>query len=227
MEKFSQCNKLFYALCEEDMEKFLTCANPMVKTYDSGECIIAQGDILEHLLLITEGAVELYKEDYDGNRSLMGSLTDGDTYGEQTIFGDNNKNGFTLMAAKSAKVMYFPKNLFFRPCSKVCPAHQRLIQNILSLLANQAGLLEKKITYLTAKGLRRKISLYLLEQWEKQGKENPFAIPLSREELADYFDVQRPSLSREIVGMKSEGIISFQRNTFKILDMAKLKELAK
>ncbi|MEG2657950.1 MAG: Crp/Fnr family transcriptional regulator [Clostridiales bacterium] len=220
--KITEMNKLFASLSESDFEKFLQCANPVIKEFARGEIVMDQGDEQDSLILLLQGALELYKADSEGNRSLVSSLMVGETFGEQTIFGNNNINGFTVIAPKAAKVMFIDKSIFYRPCSKVCPTHQILIQNMLSLLANQANLLEKKITYLTAKSLRKKICLYLLEEYYKNNGVQSFT--LNREEMADYFDVQRPSLSRELIAMKSHGIIDFTRNTFKILDLEKLTE---
>ena len=51
-----------------------------------------------------------------------------------------------------------------------------------------------------------------------------FKIPLKRNELAEYLNVSRPSLSRELVNMQDEGLIEFHRNSFKILDLTALKD---
>lgn len=220
-------NRLFDAMDSQDIDRFLTCANPLVREFSSGEIVLEQGGAVEHLLLLSEGEIELYKEDYEGNRSLVASLKEGDTYGEQTIFGQDNNNAFQLVAASKVRVVYIDKGLFYRPCGKVCQSHQALIRNMLSLLADQAGQLEKKITYLTAKSLRKKISLYLWEEYLKNGKTSTFTIKLNREDMAEYFDVQRPSLSRELVALKNEGIIDYYRCTFKILDSEKLQENTK
>ena len=217
-------NKLFAAMTEDDIATFINCAQPTVKTFRPGQIILDQGEETACLLLLLEGEAELYKEDYEGNRSRVGALNQGETYGEQVIFGQEASNGFQLVASSAVKVMYIDQGLFYRPCSKVCPAHQGLIRNMLGLLADQANLLEKKITYLTAKGLRKKIAIYLWEEYLAHNRNATYNIALNREEMAAYFDVQRPSLSRELVALKHEGIIDYYRSTFKILDLEKLKE---
>ncbi|MDO4542635.1 MAG: cyclic nucleotide-binding domain-containing protein, partial [Bacillota bacterium] len=163
-------NKLFNSMNTEDVDRFLTCANPIIKTFSPGEIVLEQGAPVDHLLMLASGGIELYKEDYEGNRSLVGSLTDGNTYGEQVIFGQEGGNAFQLVATTESKVVYIDKDLFYRPCGKVCSSHQALIRNMLTLLAEQANLLEKKITYLTAKSLRKKISLYLWEEYLRNNR---------------------------------------------------------
>ena len=97
---------------------------------------------------------------------------------------------------------------------------------MLALLANQAALLDKKIEYLTTKSLRKKIARFLLEESAKNQDADLFEIPLNREALAEYFDVQRPSLSREMTRMKEERIIDFHRRTFRLLDREALRRYA-
>jgi DNA-binding transcriptional regulator LsrR (DeoR family) len=51
-------------------------------------------------------------------------------------------------------------------------------------------------------------------------------MPMNRQELAEFLNVKRPSLSRELSNMQKEKIIEVYRSSVKILDMDKLCELA-
>ncbi len=42
--------------------------------------------------------------------------------------------------------------------------------------------------------------------------------------MAELLNIPRPSLSRELVNMKEEGIIDFYKNKIKILDLKKLED---
>jgi DNA-binding transcriptional regulator LsrR (DeoR family) len=53
-----------------------------------------------------------------------------------------------------------------------------------------------------------------------------FNMPMNRQELAEFLNVKRPSLSRELSNMQKEKIIEVYRSSVKILDMEKLCELA-
>ena len=44
--------------------------------------------------------------------------------------------------------------------------------------------------------------------------------------MAEYLNVSRPSMSREMINMKNDGIISYRKDEIVIHDIAKLKELA-
>ncbi|MFO7160047.1 MAG: helix-turn-helix domain-containing protein, partial [[Clostridium] cellulosi] len=109
-------------------------------------------------------------------------------------------------------------------CNNACEFHSRLIQNMLKVLAQKNLFMNNKITYLTLKGMRQKIASYLLSQIEKTGKDR-FEIPYSRTELADFLNVDRSAMSRELSRMKKEGLIDFNRNTFSVLDKQALCDL--
>ncbi|NLO93742.1 MAG: winged helix-turn-helix domain-containing protein, partial [Clostridiaceae bacterium] len=49
-------------------------------------------------------------------------------------------------------------------------------------------------------------------------------LPMNRSQLADYLNVSRPSMSREMARMKDEGIIDYYLSAVKILDFDKLKK---
>lgn len=86
-------------------------------------------------------------------------------------------------------------------------------------------MLNKKVEYLSIKTLRGKISTYLLDEYNKTGQKT-FQLNLNRNELADFINVSRPSLSRELCKMRDEGIIDFHSTAIKILDFDILKNFS-
>ena len=91
------------------------------------------------------------------------------------------------------------------------------------LLGEKNYMLNHKIDLLMLKGMREKLATYLLNEAQHQNS-YAFNIPLNRNELADYLNVSRPSMCRELSRLKAEGIIDYYKNTFKILDIEQLKK---
>ena len=73
-----------------------------------------------------------------------------------------------------------------------------------------------KMDIVIKKTLRDKIMTYLSNEAEAQ-QSTYFTVPLGRVELADYLLVDRSALTRELNNMRDDGIIDFDRNTFRIL----------
>ena len=63
---------------------------------------------------------------------------------------------------------------------------------------------------------------FLLSEYKKQNSLE-IKLNMTKQALADRFGVQRPSLSRELIKMKNENIINFDRKTITILDIDEIK----
>ena len=74
-----------------------------------------------------------------------------------------------------------------------------------------------KISYLVIKGMRQKLATYIWEQYMSTGKPE-IEIPFTRNELADFLNVDRSAMSRELCRMRDDGLIAFQKNRFRLLD---------
>lgn len=95
-------------------------------------------------------------------------------------------------------------------------ASQRLMCNIVSILADNNTRLIEKTEILCKKTLRSKILAYL-EQEARNNDCRQFTIPFNRTDLANYLDADRSALTRELARMKEEGLIDYNKNTFTIL----------
>ncbi|GJM69709.1 hypothetical protein HMSSN036_19250 [Paenibacillus macerans] len=64
--------------------------------------------------------------------------------------------------------------------------------------------------------IRDKVWTYLTKVSREAGTQI-FTIPFNREAMAEYLDVDRSALSRELAWMKRDGLIDFYRNEFRLL----------
>jgi cAMP-binding proteins - catabolite gene activator and regulatory subunit of cAMP-dependent protein kinases len=96
---------------------------------------------------------------------------------------------------------------------------------MLKLISDKTLMLNKQVEYLSMKSMRGKISSFLIEQYKKTGY-TTFILPMMRNELADFLNVSRPSMSREMGRMRDEGVIDFHKSSIRIKDIAALKQMA-
>ena len=198
------------------------CICPKITSYKKKEYVTIAENRFTGIGIVLEGEVIVTKENAAGNRVIMAKLKEGDIFGEMMAFSGYDKWAATVVASTDCTVIFLPPEKIVGNCSNICRGHKLLIQNMLSLISKKALGLNRKVEYLVIKSIRRKISVYLLEQYNKTGRFT-FIVPLKRNELAEFLNVSRPSLSREIIKMKEEGIIDFYRSTFKIIDIEGLK----
>lgn len=206
----------------DELDKMLMCIQPNISYFKKKECVTMAENDFNGIGIVVEGEVIVTKENAAGNRVIMAKLSEGDIFGEMMAFSDCNKWTATVIASTDCTVIFLPPDKIIGNCANMCTGHTQLIRNMLSLVSKKALGLNRKVEYLVIKSIRRKISLYLLEQYYKIGKPT-FMIPLKRNELAEFLNVSRPSLSRELIKMKDEGIIDFYRSSFKIIDLEALK----
>ena len=91
---------------------------------------------------------------------------------------------------------------------------------MVTLVADKNARLMAKVEVISQKSLREKILTFLSLQAQMQGS-GYFEIPMSRQELAEYLCADRSALSRELSGMKADGLLDYDRNTFRLLNFSK------
>ncbi|TCO71835.1 Crp/Fnr family transcriptional regulator [Marinisporobacter balticus] len=214
--------RLFENIERDALNKMLLCLNPNKVAYKKKAYITIAEDKFTGIGIIVEGEVIVTKENVAGDRVMMAKLNEGDIFGEIVAFSDNDKWPATVIASKDCTILFLPTEKIMGNCPKMCIGHKLLIQNMLKIVSQKALQLNRKIEYLAIKSIRTKVSTYLLEQYHSV-KKNKFMIPLKRNELAEFLNISRPSLSRELIKMKEEGFIDFYRSSFEIIDMEALK----
>jgi CRP-like cAMP-binding protein len=214
---------LFRNIDDKSLGIMLDCLNPRMKQYRQREIIVSHGQPFTGIGIIADGSVALTREQYSGNRIIMGFLGKGNIFGEMIAFSDSKTWPVTVISQENSTILYLPPDRITNTCSNVCASHTTLIMNMLEILSNRALMLNRKIEHISAKSIRGKISSYLLDTL-RESRENTVIIPMKRHELADYLNIPRPSLSRELGLMRDEGIINFEGYTFTVNDTQKLEE---
>lgn len=221
-EALQKC-KLFEGMTLDELSAMLDCLRPKIRKTGKNEIANMQGDDFDGIGVLMSGQAAVLKEDAKGNSSILGILKQGDIFGEMAAFVKNGKWPATIAAQTDCIFMYIPAKLITGMCENHCQSHEALNMNMLKILAGKAMLLSKKLEYLSIKSIRGKIAKFLLEQ-KGNNKETTFMLSMNRNEMADFLNVSRPSLSREMCRMRDEGLIDFHRSSVRIKDLERLKE---
>lgn len=215
---------LFKDISSDELGTMLECLKPKLCEYSKNEFIAIEGEVFEGIGIILIGEAAVIKENSTGNRVIMTVLKPGDMFGEMAAFSTRKLWPATVTAQGTCTAIFIPPQAIIGECRKMCAGHRMLILNMLKIISEKAFMLNRKVEYLAIKSMRGKISAFLLEQYRKTGTLT-FMIPLNRSELADFLNVSRPSMSREMGRMKDEGLIDFCRSSVRIVDLEALKGL--
>jgi len=224
LDTLSKC-ALFENIQIEEMRGILHCMNTNIQEYKKNDYLSVAGEVFAQIGVVLDGNVALTKETASGNRVLIGLLCPGEIFGEMAAYSGKKAWPVTVIAQTSCTVMFFSQDKIVGCCDKVCMSHKQLIMNMLKIVSNRALMLNKKVEYLSIRSLRGRISTFFLEEFNKTGS-NTFQLSLNRNELADFINVPRPSLSRELGKMRDEGLIDFYNASIKIMDYEGLKKLS-
>ena len=213
---------IFKGIPTEELNTMLNCLMPKIHRYKKGECITLAGEKYTGIGILLSGSVSIAKENMAGTRVILDILKSGDSFGEMVAFSELKEWPATVIAQEDCDLIYMPPEKIVGECERLCVSHRGLINNMLVILSRKAFILNRKIEYLGIKSIRGKIISYLLEQYSSFGQ-TTFLMPMKRNELADFLNVSRPSLSREMCRIRDEGMIEFHRSTVKIKDIKQLK----
>ena len=183
------------------------CSKTVERTFQDESYIFRQGETPKNLFLLLEGVVMLSKDFASGKRDVLFLVEAGDVFGEMFLFADAENYWYDAIAQGSVRLLEIPWDFFYCFCSNACE-HHRLITRNLHLLSGTT--------------LKERIALWLLDQAEQNGIVH---LAMNREELADYLGTTRPSLSRELMKMQQEGLITVEKNVIKLSDSRALEAL--
>lgn len=202
------------------IESLLSQIDYKINFYSKDEIIAAEGDGCYNLGLILKGSIEIKKLFVSGKTITIAKFLVSDIFGEVIIFSDMNKYPSTIMASDNCKILFLSKSDIL----KLCNLNTKILNNFMGLLSNKILMLNKKLKNLSYETLREKVTSFLLENYYVN-KKNMFQINSSRKEMAETIGVPRPSLSRELMNMRNDKLIDFNKNTFKILDLNTLEDI--
>ena len=217
----SQC-ALFKNITLDELKSLLPCLKPIVQTYSEDTLIFTQGTVIQYIYVILEGKVEIAKENFAGQKNIVSLLTAGKLFGEGVVCTSHRMSPVSALAHTDTKLLLIPYERIIVNCEHNCTFHHSIVYNMMRLLGEKNYHLNIKMDLLLLKGMREKLATYLLA--EAQTHQNTsFTLPLNRNQLAEYLNVSRPSMCRELGRMKDEGLIDYYQNSFKLLDMKRLQ----
>lgn len=216
--------ELFEGIKEQNMKDMLSCLCAYTKSYKKNEFVVLAGDKFDCLGIVTSGSVNVVKESFYGDRRIMTSVEKNAIFAESMVSAGINISPVSVVAKDDCTILFVPFDKILFTCTNSCSYHNRLIHNLVAILAKKNIALNQKIDYLSAKTTREKIAKYFGDCMN-QDKTLTITIPYNRNDLAQYLGVDRSVLSRELSSLKKEGILAFDKNTFNILKPKILEEL--
>ncbi len=181
----------------------------------TGEHLVHEGDPARHFGLIRSGAVNVVRYSRDGRAKVLSHLVAGEVFGTSFVLGGESRCFAGVVATEPTTVLLLNGEKVLHPCEARCPAHVALVCRLLEVIARRNTRLARKIDCLTQRTTAEKLLAYLAMQAEAAGA-NTFEIPFTRQQLADYLNVDRAALCTEITRLARAGRLSTHRRQFSL-----------
>ena len=182
--------------------------------YRKGLVILGRGSIVTDIGLILSGNIRIEHTDLWGNKSILGIISTGEVFAESYACIPNEPMMVDAVANEDCDILFINIPRLFTPCS-LCGSQNRLIHNLVMISAAKNLQLSRRILHTSSKTIRGRLSSYFSQQITAQGSQK-IVIPFDRQQLADYLNLDRSALSKELGKMSNDGLIEYNKNTFTI-----------
>ena len=203
-----------------EQERLLKCLNASVRHYKKGAYVFREQESFDYLGIILSGSVEASKLEMSGKRLIISRPAKGSVIGDVLSLHPERKSPVTVIALEQVSILLIPTAALLTPCNKQCESHNQLIRNLLHNVSEKYFELHDRFFCVTRSTMREKIMYYLenASGVAAAGRRGYiFSIPFDRNSLAEYLNVDRSALSRELSAMKNDGLIDYHKNTFCLL----------
>lgn len=208
--KFLLKTPLFSGLSEDHAERLLRELTVRRRHYDRDEVILLAGETVTAFGIVLSGAARLERADPYGNREILGSVRPGELFAEVFACLGDVPVQVTVSADAPCEVLFLKIEGLFRP------EFTQVLHRFLRILAQKNYLLTEKLRHVSRRSTRDKLLSYLDAEHRRAGTKL-FTIPFDRQQLADYLAIDRSAMCRELGRMKAEGLIDYDRRTFRLM----------
>ena len=228
---------LFKNITESEISEMTAAGFLRARKFRKNSFIYHVTDIVHEIGIVASGQVTIEYIDLWGNKAIMSNITPGHVFAETyaltgeplmvdavasetsvILFLDMNKlinfqfNNEQLKNAQSNNEQL--KNTQF----KNTHFKDTILNNLLHISIQKNLTLSNRIFCTSPKTIRERLLIYLSNESRKAGSQE-FVIPFDRQQLADYLNVDRSALSKELGKMRDEGLIEFRKNVFHLLSI--------
>lgn len=200
---------LFRGLTPAEWDALAQTGQLRTKTFSRHEIIFHAGSRIHEVGVVLRGSVHIENLDLWGTKTILSSVPAGQVFAETYAFcGDAML--VDAVAAEDCEVLFVNAAAFSGGSSA---GQDKLLHNLLAISMRKNLSLSQRIFCTTPKTVRGRLLTYFSAQTAACGRLE-FDIPFNRQQLADYLNLDRSALSKELCRMRDEGLLQFEKNHF-------------
>ena len=211
-----QKTMLFRGLTDSEIAEALQVLEAHEKRYEKGETLLTAGSVTERMGLVLEGSVTIESNDAWGNRTIISHVGCGQVFAETYALLENEPMLVDVTASENCRILFLRNGRIQSLQNNQNPWALKYITNLLTISMHKNLILSGRSFHTAPKTIRGRVMAYL-NSASLQRHSREFDIPFDRQQLADYLNLERSALSKELGKMQREGLVFCRKNHFNIL----------
>lgn len=207
---------IFQGMDENELTDALNFLRAHEQNFKKGSMILHAGDLTDKMGLVMEGSVTVESDDAWGNRSILSKVEAGGFFAETYAVLPKEPLLVNVIANEDCHILFLRIGSLKQLQNNMEPWMIKFVSNLLMLSMHKNLMLSSRSFHTASKTIRGRVMAYLNSvSMQKHARE--FNIPFDRQQLADYLNLERTALSKELSKMKADGLIDYYKNSFKII----------
>jgi len=206
---------LFRGLDRAGLADALKTLRAAERDYPKGAAVLRAGDTTAQMGLVLSGSVTIESNDLWGNRTILSHVGPRQFFAETYALLAGEPLLVDVVANVDSRILflYVAELETLRP--EEHPWARRLTANLLRISAHKNLALSGHSFHTAPKSARGRVMAYL-NSVSLQRRSREFDIPFDRQQLADYLNLDRSALSKELGRMRADGILECRKNHFRL-----------
>ncbi len=184
-------------------------------SFTKGAIIFRSGQIVSELGIVVKGSVNIESLDLSGSKAILSNIGSSQIFAETYAFC-HEPMMVDAIAGKDCEILFVNIQALLKENNSNRSWYAKLLKNLLNIAAHKNLTLSNRIFCTAPKTIRGRLLTYLANLSAKQ-KSQSLTLPFNRQQLADYLNLDRSALSKELGKMRNEGLISFHKNAITLL----------
>lgn len=203
---------LLQNLTEEELASIESIGALRENAFVKNEVIFHAGERIREIGIVESGSVLIESNDLWGNCSILSKILPGQVFAESYALSRTAMMVDAVVTEKT-KICFLNVEIVLNEAYATETWQIKLLQNILAMTSRKNITLSSRIFCTTPKTIRARLSTYFAQQQVQAGRLE-FDVPFNRQQMADYLNLDRSALSKELGRMRDEGLLEFDRNHF-------------
>ena len=205
---------VFQGLTEQELQQLEQIGAIRRQNFHKHETVFHEGDLVHEIGIVLEGSVLIENNDLWGNKSILSRVEKGQVFAESYAFHEVPLM-VDAIADEDSLILFLDVQWLMEEQNAQATWYCKMLKNLLLISTKKNRNLSNRIFCTTAKTVRGRLAAFFSEQAAKAGN-NTFDIPFNRQQMADYLNLDRSALSKELGKMREEGLLTFRKNHFSI-----------